>query len=178
MERGADYVFRHIRDAKLQKLGNSISAIEIFGVIRSLDYLIHSGIAPKDKIDMIGLSYGGFYTLFLVDIDTRIKASVSFCFYTDMKTKTGFCDWVWKNAANTFFDSEVLALVYPRKIEIYMGDKDELFNNESSKKEFNRFKNILGNKSNFASHTVFDGTHEFIKNDDSMIERLVERISD
>ena len=95
-----------------------------------------------------------------------------------MKTKTSFPDWVWKNAANTFFDSEVLALVYPRKIEIWMGDKDELFNFEISKKEFKRFIEIMGDKADFASHTVFDGTHEVVKNDNSMIERLIERIKE
>lgn len=178
MERRADYGFRQMRDNQLQQLGSSISAIEIFGVMRSIDYLIESGIAPADKIGMLGLSYGGFYTLFLAAIDTRIKASLSFCFYSDMKKKTAgsFSDWVWKNAANTYFDSEVLALVYPRKIDIYMGNKDELFKHDVSTKEFDRFKRILGDKADFVFHTVFDGTHEVIKNDDSMIDRLVERL--
>ncbi|MBR5587174.1 MAG: hypothetical protein IKW02_04355 [Clostridia bacterium] len=175
MERRADYGFRQVRDNQLQQLGSSISAVEIFGVMRSLDYLIESGIAPADKIGMLGLSYGGFYTLFLAAIDTRIKASLSFCFYTNRKHKGTFSDWVWKNAANSYFDSEVLALVYPRKIDIYMGNKDELFAHGDSSKEFERFKRILGEKSEFASHTVFEGTHEVIKNDDSMIDRLVER---
>ena len=95
-----------------------------------------------------------------------------------MKEKISFRDWVWKNAANTYFDSEVLALVYPRKIDIYMGDKDELFKHDVSTKEFERFNTVLGDKADFASHTVFDGTHEVIKNDDSMIDRLVERVSE
>ena len=180
MERRADYSFRGVRDANLQQLGSSISAIEIFGVMRSVDYLIESKICLEDRIGMIGLSYGGFYTLYTTAIDTRIKAAVSFCYYSDMKekTKTSFRDWVWKNAANTFFDSEVLALVYPRKIDIYMGDKDELFDFEISKKEFEKFKKVLEEKADFASHFVFDGTHEVIKNDDSMIDRLIERISE
>lgn len=178
MERRADYSFRQIRDDKLQQLGSSIAAIEIFGVMRTVDYLVENKIAREDRIGMMGLSYGGFYTLYTTAIDTRIKAAVSFCFYSDMKTKTSFPDWVWKNAANTFFDSEVLALVYPRKIEIWMGDKDELFDFEISKKEFKRFIEIMGDKADFVSHTVFDGTHEVVKNDNSMIERLIERIKE
>ena len=46
MERRADYGFRQVRDNQLQQLGSSISAVEIFGVMRSLDYLIESG--PED----------------------------------------------------------------------------------------------------------------------------------
>lgn len=180
MERRADYGFRQLRDSQLQQLGGSISAVEIFGVMRSIDYLIKSGICREDRIGMTGLSYGGFYTLFLAAIDTRIKASCSFCFYSDMKDKTNgrFRDWVWKNAANTYFDSEILALVYPRKIDIYMGEYDELFNHKVSKAEFARFCEVLGDKADFASHTVFDGTHEVIKFDDSMFERLVERVKE
>lgn len=178
MERRADYGFRQLRDVQLQQLGGSITAVEIFGVMRSIDYLIESGICREDRIGMTGLSYGGFYTLFLAAIDTRIRACVSFCFYSDMKSKISFRDWVWKNAANTYFDSEILALVHPRKIDIYMGDKDELFNFEISKKEFARFKEVLGSDADFASHTIFDGTHEVAKEDDSMFERLIERVNE
>lgn len=177
MERRADYGFRQLRDTQLQQLGSSISAVELFGVMRSLDYLVESGIAPIDKIGMIGLSYGGFYTLFLAALDTRIKAAVSFCYYSDMRTKLSFRDWVFTGGAITFMDSEVLALVAPRKIDLYMGDEDALFNFEISKGEFDRFKKVLGDKAGFASHNVFKGTHEVVKDDDSMIDRLVERIS-
>lgn len=179
MERRADYGFRQFRDAQLQQLGGSISALEMFGVIRSIDYLVDSGICREDRIGMMGLSYGGFYTLFIAALDTRIKASLSVSFYSDMSIKMNkFRDWVWKNAANTYFDSEILALVSPRKIDIYMGDKDALFAADISKKEFARFKKVLGKDADFASHTVFDGTHEFIKDDDSMIERLITRIKE
>ncbi|MFA7637326.1 MAG: CocE/NonD family hydrolase, partial [Monoglobales bacterium] len=125
MERRADYSMRIARDLKLQQLGSSITAVEIFGVQRAIDWLIGSGTCRKDKIGMTGLSYGGFYTLFITAVDTRIKAAASFCFYSDTKVKTSFTDWVWKGAANSFFDSQVLALICPRKIDIYMGDKDE-----------------------------------------------------
>ena len=171
MERRADYSFRQLRDTQLQQLGGSISAVELFGVMRSIDYLVDEGIAP------IGLSYGGFYTLFLAALDTRIKASVSFCYYSDMRTRISFRDWVFKSGAISFMDSEVLSLVSPRKIDLYMGNEDALFNVEISKKEFERFKKVLGDKSDFATHTVFNGTHEVVRGDDSMIDRLVERIS-
>lgn len=177
MERRADYGFRQLRDTQLQQLGGSISALELFGVIRSIDYLIDEGIAPIEKIGMIGLSYGGFYTLFLAALDTRIKAAVSFCYYSDMRTRISFRDWVFKGGAISFMDSEVLALVSPRKIDLYMGNEDALFNVEISKKEFARFKKILGDNADFATYTVFDGTHEVVRGDDSMIDRLVERIS-
>lgn len=178
MERRADYGFRQFRDTQLQQLGGSITAVEIFGVMRSIDYLIDSGICREDRIGMTGLSYGGLYTLFITAIDTRIKAACSFCFYTDTRSQISFRDWVWKNAANTYFNSEILALVAPRKIDIYMGNKDELFNYEISTKEFARFREVLGDKADYAAHYVFDGTHEVIKYDDCMFERLIERVKE
>lgn len=180
MERRADYSMRQARDLKLKQLGSSITAIEIFGVQRAIDWLIDSGTCREDKIGMTGLSYGGFYTLFITAIDTRIKAAASFCFYSDMKVKTdrGFSDWIWKGAANSFFDSQVLALICPRKIDIFMGDKDELFNIEVSKGEFEKFKSSMGELADYASFTAFDGTHEVIKDDDSVFIRLTQRINE
>ena len=178
MELRADYGFRQYRDAQFQQLGGSITAVEIFGVMRSIDYLIHSGLCREDRIGMTGLSYGGLYTLFITAIDTRIKAACSFCFYTHSRSQVTFRDWIWKNASDTYFNSEILALVAPRKIDIYMGNKDELFDYEISAKEFARFIKILKNDADFASHTVFDGTHEVIKGDDSMFERLIERVKE
>ena len=66
-------------DARLKRVGSSITAVEIYGVMRILDYF-----EAKDNITdfgMVGLSYGGFYTLYTAAIDTRISSSVSCAFF-------------------------------------------------------------------------------------------------
>ena len=70
-----------------------------------------------DRIGMIGLSYGGFYTLFAAALDVRIGAAVSSCFFNNRKMYD-FVDWVWFNAANQFMDAEVGALVCPRPLYV------------------------------------------------------------
>ena len=78
-------------------------------------------------------------------------------------------DWVWFDAANKFLDAEVLALVYPRRMEIFMGDHDALFDPDASVKEFDTFKEIVGETTDFATLTIFKGEHEFIPHDEPII---------
>ena len=52
---------RHEIDAKLKRVGSSISAVEIYGIQRIIDYFETQDYVGN--IGMIGLSYGGFYSL-------------------------------------------------------------------------------------------------------------------
>ncbi|MBR3941719.1 MAG: prolyl oligopeptidase family serine peptidase [Clostridia bacterium] len=160
---------RRTRDNRLKQLGSSITAIEIYGLMCALDALEQEPYINKEQIGMAGLSYGGFYTLFTAAADTRIKYSVACCQFSDRYTYD-WSDWVWFNAAYKFFDAEILALVYPRHIEIFMGDHDNLFDSALSVKEFDTFKKIAGEKSDFANLTVFKGGHEFVPYDEPIIQ--------
>lgn len=169
---------RRTRDNKLKQLGSSITAIEIYGLMCALDVLEQEAYINKEQIGMAGLSYGGFYTLFTAAADTRIKYSIACCQFSDRYTYA-WSDWVWFDAANKFLDAEILALVYPRRMEIFMADRDNLFAPALSVKEFDTFKKIAGKKSDFANLTIFKGGHEFVKSDEpicNMIKYLKERL--
>ena len=169
-DRGADFDRAHI-DANLKRVGSSIAALEIYGITRVLDYFEAQDYVTK--IGMVGLSYGGFYTLFTTAVDTRIKSAIS-CSYFNDRDEHIFTNWAWKNSALMFNDAEVACLVYPRRICLQMGDKDELFNADFSIRSFERVKEIAKDiGTDWAELVIFDGKHEFCK-DDRYIDRLIE----
>ncbi len=136
---------RQLLDAKLKSLGSSIAAVEIYNVRRAIDYFIANEPIDSERIGMIGLSYGGFYALYIAAAETRIKSTFSSCFFCDR-----FCsdrsadgcrsDWLWQDSALTFFDAEVAALIAPRALYIENGLNDTLFPEGSVRSESERLK--------------------------------------
>jgi dienelactone hydrolase len=113
-------------DRQLKQLGGSIAALELYFLRCALDGLTRRREVDPDRIGMIGLSYGGFHTLFASAADTRIRVALSSCFFNDRRLY-GRRDWGWFNAANTFFDAEVASLVCPRALYLEVGARDEKF---------------------------------------------------
>lgn len=169
------YFNRGILDAQLKRVGSSITAIEVFGIMKILDYFETQEYVSS--FGMVGLSYGGFYTLFTSTIDTRIKSAVS-CSFFNTRDAYRWTDWMWFNSAALFDDAEVAALVYPRKLFIEIGNKDELFDYHNGIASFEKLRNMLdkAGKECHAELIVFDGTHEFCK-DDTPIDKMVEELS-
>jgi len=157
-------------DGRLKRVGSSITAVEVFGITKILDYF-----EKEDYISsfgMVGLSYGGFYTLFTTAIDTRIKSAIS-CSYFNRRDKYGWSDWVWQNSSEKFDDAEIACLVYPRKLCIEIGDKDKLFDYKYGVESFEKLKELCREVgTDWVEMIVFDGTHEFCK-DDGPIQKLV-----
>jgi len=123
---------RQFIDIRLKAMGGSITAVEVYNTMHALDYFTshEEGIDPE-RIGMMGLSYGGFYALYIAAAETRIKSTFSSCFFCDRfgtGDEPGNCrsDWLWQNAAYTFFDAEVSALIAPHALYIE-GNKDDMF---------------------------------------------------
>ena len=161
-------------DAKLKRLGSSITAVELYGLTRILDYF-----EAQDDITvfgMVGLSYGGFYTLFTAAIDTRIQSAVS-CSFFNTRDVVSWSDWTWQNAAKKFDDAEIACLVYPRRISLQMGDHDELFDYKHSIASFEKIKELAASVgTDWVELICFDGKHEFYK-DDLPIETLIKDLT-
>ena len=66
---------RRAIDGRLKRVGSSITAIEVFGIMRILDYFEYQEYVSC--FGMVGLSYGGFYPLYTAAVDTRIKSAIS-----------------------------------------------------------------------------------------------------
>ena len=161
-------------DARLKRVGSSITAVELFAMSRILDYFeLQKNVS---NFGMLGLSYGGFYTLYLSAIDKRIKSAIS-CGYFNTRDDYNWSDWTWFNSASTFDDAEVACLVYPRKLCIEIGDKDPYFNVEYGKNAYKKLKDLtkpVGDS--WLDFIVFDGEHEFYK-DDKPITELIDTLT-
>ena len=136
---------RQLFDSKLKAMGGSITALELFNCRRAIDYIVENEPVDAGRIGMMGLSYGGFYALYIAAAETRIKTVFSSCFFCDR-----FCseteptgsrsDWLWQNAATSFFDAEVAALIAPRALYIENGKNDPLFPVSLVEQESERLK--------------------------------------
>ncbi len=161
-------------DGQLKSVGGSITALEVFAITRALDYF-----EKQDYVScfgMVGLSYGGFYTLFTAAADTRIKSAIS-CSFFNSRSEISWTDWTWKDWLTKFNDAEVACLVYPRKLYIAVGDRDQLFKAEVAKESFETVKEMSREVGlDWVKFDCFDGVHEFIKTDD-FIDALIKDLN-
>lgn len=162
-----EYEVAHDRtaiDARLKHLGGSVTALEVYGITRILDYF--EGQPFVSTLGMVGMSYGGFFTLLASAIDPRIQAALS-CAYFNSRDRYVFPDWTWQGAAEKFDDAEVACLTYPRKLYIRVAESDPLFDPSFARHSFEtirrRSEKVGTDWVNFA---VFEGVHEFVKDDD------------
>ena len=150
----------------LRPLGSSIAAMEIDGLMKYVDWLVSQPYIDPERIGMIGLSYGGFYTLYLAALDERIKAVLCSCYFNN-KLRYNSTDWTWDGSSNIFGDAEIAAIIAPRKLWIQVGDNDELFNVRSAEKEYCRLQKLYAPHENL-KFEIFPGVHEFGKSDDGI----------
>jgi len=113
-------------DNDLKHLGGSVQALEVFALRRVLDYFVGKGVAKLGHIGMIGLSYGGLYTLVTSAVDERICAAYSSCHFND-RYEHLWPDWTWRGAALRFLDAEIASLIAPRALFLEAGRDDHLF---------------------------------------------------
>ena len=159
---------RRAIDARLKRVGSSITAIEIYGIIRILDYFETQDYVSR--FGMVGLSYGGFYTLFTAAVDTRILSAVS-CSFFNTRDRVGWSDWVWQSSAEKFDDAEIACLVYPRRLWLGVGNADELFEAKYAEESFKKLKTLCETVgTDWVKLTVFDGKHEFYRDDAPILQ--------
>ena len=80
------------------------------------------------------------------------------------------------NAANTFCDAEIGALVAPRYLAIEVGDNDHMFDVNSAKEEYIRLKKHFSNCPDHLRFNVFKGVHEFCPENDDTIDWVIRHL--
>ena len=154
-------------DKDLKRYGMSITALEIRGIMNCITYLSALPFIEKEKVGMVGLSYGGYFTLHTMAADTRIGAGYSNAAFNDRNVHP-WIDWSYKNAGNTFHDAEVAALCAPRKLYIAVGKEDAVFHYYGAPPEAARAKKYFeacGCPENFV-FAPWDGGHTIISSDE------------
>jgi len=128
---------RNIMDCRLKQLGSSLIAVEIFKLMRSLDYLLARDDIETEKVGMTGLSYGGFYSLYTAAADVRIKSVLTSCCFNNKYIYMQE-EMSWPDSAGRFLDAEMCALVCPRPLYIEVGEYDTVFDWNTAVKEYER----------------------------------------
>jgi len=168
------YNREHI-DNMLRQCGGSITALETYCLMRTVDYFETQEYVDAGRIGMVGLSYGGMYTMFMTALDKRVKAAISCSFFCE-RYQEERSDWTYFNAGRTFQDAEIVMLARPRKIFLAMGERDKLFSADGSRREFERIKEVFPDYKEWTDITIFSGKHEFIK-ENGLLDRLFEELS-
>lgn len=154
-------------DASLKRFGSSITGLEISGIQRCLDFACTREDIDAERIGMIGLSYGGYFTLHTMAVDERIQAGYSAGAFNN-RDKHCLCDWSYHSAAYHMQDAEVAALCAPRKLYLQVGMADSVFDYRNAIAEAERAKEYfrqLGCEDNI-SFNVWPGGHTISDHDE------------
>ena len=149
-------------DGALEKVGESITGLEVFCLQRAIDLLETMDFVDEDRIGMLGLSYGGFFSLYTSAVEPRIKVVYSAGVFTD-RSNFAMRSWSWRNSSYQFHDAEVCGLIAPRPLFIDVGKEDVVFDTSYAPEEAARAKKYytyLGKEENFAFNH-WDGGHRF-----------------
>ncbi len=156
-------------DSRMKLVGTSLTAVEIVKITRSLDVLLKRPEVDPKRVGMVGLSYGGYYTLVTSALEPRIKAAVSSGYFgvqewryaqNELSVPSAF---QFSDRFSLFRDSELVALICPRPLLIQAGAKDDADHREGGVKlaaESGNYYRRLGRGDDF-QFLVFDGGHEF-----------------
>lgn len=156
-------------DERLRLVGTSLTAVESAKISRSLDVILKRSEVDPTRVGMVGLSYGGYYALVTPALDTRIKVSVSSCYYGVQEGRyerdelSVPSDFKFKDRFTLFRDSDLAALICPRALEVQAGSKDDFDHREPGKllaPVSEAYYTKLGVPDRFR-YLIFAGGHEF-----------------
>ncbi len=171
-------------DERMRLIGTSLTAIEVAKITRSLDVILKRPEVDPTRVGMVGLSYGGYYALVTPALDTRIKVSVSSCYYGVQEGRyerdelSVPPDFKFKDRFTLFRDSDIVALICPRAIEIQAASKDDTDHRDPGKllaPISAAYYKKLGLSDRFR-HLIFEGGHEF--HDESAWEFVKKHLED
>lgn len=112
---------RKILDAKLRAAGTSLMGMESMKITKALDRVLERPEVNPARVAMIGLSYGGYYTLYISALEPRIKVAIASCSFRNTPAAK---DGVTEGRPLDITSPEMVALIAPRPLQIQSGLKD------------------------------------------------------
>lgn len=147
-------------DEKLRAAGTSLAAVEIHKISLLLDHVLTRPEVDPSRVAMIGLSYGGFYSLYAAALDSRIRVVVASCSFPDDPPIT---DGKTGGRLRDMAPADVAALIAPRPLQVQSGTGDKLIPIDQGRRAARRTA-LVYEKVDAADRFVFsefDGGHEF-----------------
>ncbi len=117
---------------KYMLLGLNPLTLNVWDVMRCLDYLQERPEVEGDRVGCVGLSYGGTLTLYASALDERVKAAIISCYLNKFKAYAydidNTCGSQTVPGLLRYGEmAEVACLIAPRPLLIETGIKDEGF---------------------------------------------------
>lgn len=154
-------------DAKYKALGGSLTAFECECIRGALDSILDNDIVDETRVGIVGLSYGGYYSLMTAILDERIKSVYSSGVFND-RIKYSRQDFTYFGMAKEMLDAECAALIAPRSLYIEAGKNDGIFRYEGAASEYERLKeyyDVIGGNLKFK---LTEEGHKFDSADDGL----------
>ena len=148
---------RRDMDARFRKLGTSLMGIETMRISRSLDVMIRRPEVDPLRVGMIGLSYGGFFTLYTMALDPRIKAGVASC---SIRDREGTKKDPPEGHPADMPGADLAALIAPRALQLQNGINDKGFPIDMVRRAAAEAKTHYAPNGAF-EYQEFDGSHEW-----------------
>jgi dienelactone hydrolase len=148
-------------DGRLKSAGTTLMGVEVTKVLRALDVLAARPEVDPGRIGMIGLSYGGFYTLYTAALDPRIRVGVASCSFWDRLPGHPTLDGKLEET-RVLTSAELVKLVSPRPLQVQNGIQDALFPIEDVRRAVARSRPFYpGPLAASFEFDAFIGAHEF-----------------
>jgi dienelactone hydrolase len=156
-------------DQKLKQGGTSIISLELHKIIESTRALMKA--RPEidtERVGMTGLSWGGFYTMYVTALSPFIKVAAPSAYFKDYddilaRAKEGKARSPDRELAGGFSHAQAIALICPRPCLVQMGEKDPVVPIAGARKETERaalFYRKLGLADRY-EFQVHDGGHVY-----------------
>lgn len=147
-------------DRKLKDHGGSITAVEVFCILRSIDALGNIRALDTESLGVCGMSYGAFLTMRAMAIDPRIRRGhFMSCFDGGLDPR--FPEWFVRDGFSTPRDGEIAAMCAPRPILVEVGEIDDIFPPAGARREAETARRAyekLAAESSFSLH-IWKGAH-------------------
>lgn len=167
---------RRTLDMVLKQHGHSIVSLEIYCIRKAIDYLSTLEEVDTEKLGMMGVSYGGLYTLYTMAADERIQIGYSCAAFNNRVSAKRLTDYLFPYVGNSFFDAEICTLCIPRKVLIDVGKEDSVFDYTSAVEEAERLKKYakrLGCE-DCISFNLWEGGHRIDLNGENLSQFINE----
>lgn len=139
-------------DRQFRARGTSLMAVEVTLIQRALDAVSAFPEVDPSRIGMIGLSYGGFYTLYETALDPRIRAAVASCSFREQEAVPD----PPQGRPVDLAPAEFVKLIGPRPLQVQSAVSDKLLLIDSARRAAAAVKDVPG-----FEFREFEGVHEF-----------------
>ena len=144
-------------DADLRARGTSLAALEVEKTSKALDALLKRPEVDPRRVAMVGLSYGGFYTLYTPALDPRIRVAVASCSFRNDPAQPGKPEGRLVDLSS----ADLAALIAPRALAIQAGIHDKGFPIDDVRAAIEKARKFYEAAPDSFQFDAFQGGHEF-----------------